>query len=182
MKKIIISILALATISISANANWYAGGGLAFGFSSNNGTSNTTFGIAPEAGYKFSDKCAAGLSLDFSVSSIAFSGERMGSFQFTVNPYFRYNFVQFGPVTLFGDAVVALGTTKEFASSKEMSVSSSPAFIWGVSVQPGLSVAINDAWSLVGHIGGIGYAGTKNTGAFQINLLNQFSIGIFRNF
>lgn len=182
MKKIIISILALAAMSISANAQWYAGGGLGFGFNSSNGSSTTSFDIAPEAGYKFNDKCAAGLSLEFYVLSMGVSGERTGAFGFAVNPYFRYNFVQFGPVTLFGDAVVALGTTKEFASSKEMSISSSPAFVWGVNIQPGLAVALNNAWSLVGHIGGIGYTGTKNTGSFQVNLLNQLSIGIFRNF
>ena len=169
MKKIVISIIALATAAFSANAQWYAGGSLSFGFESSKGISTASFSIAPEGGYKLSDKCSIGLILGISTASATSSDEKSGVFTWDLSPYFRCNFVKFGPVALFGETVATFGT---FCSE----------FAWGIGIQPGLTVDINDKWAFVSRIGRLGYVGSKSTGFFQFNVLQNISLGIIRTF
>ena len=63
MKKIFTSFIVLATLSLSANAQWYLGGGTGFDFISIDGATHATFSIAPEGGYNFNDKMSAGLAI-----------------------------------------------------------------------------------------------------------------------
>lgn len=167
MKKIVISIIALATAAFSANAQWYAGGSLGFGFESlkitSTSTSTASFSIAPEGGYKLSDKCSIGLILGIA------SATSSDVFTWELSPYFRCNFVKFGPVALFGETVATFGT---FCSE----------FAWGIGIQPGLTVDINDKWAFVSRIGRLGYVGSKSIGFFQFNVLQNISLGIIRTF
>ena len=174
MKKIVISIIVLAAAAFSANAQWYAGGSLGFGFESKNGDSTASFSIAPEGGYKLSDKCSIGLILGINTASKTESNEKSGVFTWELSPYFRCNFVKFGPVALFGEAVATFGAVGR--------KSYSPEFAWGIGIQPGLTVDINDKWAFISRIGRLGYVGSKSTGSFQFNVLQNISLGIIRTF
>lgn len=182
MKKIVISIIALATAAFSANAQWYAGGSLGFGFESSKGISTASFSIAPEGGYKLSDKCSIGLVFGISTASATSSDEKSGVFTWDLSPYFRCNFVKFGPVALFGEAVATFGTVGSSITVDGNRMSHSPEFAWGIGIQPGLTVDINDKWAFISRIGRLGYVGSKSTGSFQFNVLQNISLGIIRTF
>ena len=77
MKKILV-ILALSLVALSAKAQVYVGGSLAFAGSGN----AAAFSIAPEAGYCFDDSMAAGLSLGLGFGN--------GATTLSIDPYFRY--------------------------------------------------------------------------------------------
>lgn len=157
MKKIFGTFIVLATLSLSANAQWYVGGRMGFDLNSNDGFTNAIFNIAPEGGYNFNDKMAAGLSLPITISTES-------SISFV--PYFRYKFVKFGPVSLFADAYAEFGSVAS-------------EFSWGVGIAPGLTCDIKNNWSLTAHIGNIGY--NENYG-FNLHLINSISIGVYKTF
>ena len=113
MKKIfLIAVLVLA--GITANAQFYIGGSLGFYENSEKnkdgkktGTSYSTFSIAPEAGYMFSEKMDFGLSYLFSNDGRKsyYNGE-LGSNTtaktWGVSPYIRYSLITFGNFDVLG--------------------------------------------------------------------------------
>ena len=157
MKKVFASFIVLAALSLSANAQWYIGGGMGFDLNSNDGSTHAMFNIAPEGGYNFSDRMAAGLAVP-----ITFSTET----SVNLTPYFRYKFVKFGPVSLFADAYAEFGS---IASD----------FNWGIGVAPGLACDIKNNWSLAAHIGNIGYS---EVSGFNLHLINGISVGVYKTF
>lgn len=157
MKKIFTSFIVLATLSLSANAQWYLGGGTGFDFISIDGATHATFSIAPEGGYNFNDKMSAGLAIPIIFST---------STSVSIDPYFRYKFVKFGPVTLFADAYAEFGS---IASE----------FSWGIGAAPGLMCDIKNNWSIAGCIGNIGY---NNINGFNLHLINSISVGVYKTF
>ena len=157
MKKVFASFIVLAALSLSANAQWYIGGGMGFDLNSNDGSTHAMFNITPEGGYNFNDKIAAGLALP-----ITFSTGSSVSFR----PYFRYKFVKFGPVSLFADAYAEFGSVAS-------------AFSWGVGAAPGLMCDIKNNWSIAGHIGNIGYS---EASGFNLHLINSISVGVYKTF
>ena len=156
MKKILV-ILALSLVALSAKAQVYVGGSLAFAGSGN----AAAFSIAPEAGYCFDDSMAAGLSLGLGFGN--------GATTLSIDPYFRYYFAEVGPVRFFGDA--------HFNFTHTMAGDAS-ASTWGIGVRPGISVNLTDSWSIVAHVARLGYYG----GAFGFNLNTGSSIGVYYAF
>ena len=158
MKKLLV-VIALAILSISANAQMYMGGALSFQTAGN----NAVVTILPELGYNISAKSAIGAQIGWSNAGAAN--------RFVFAPYYRYGIKQLGPVSIFIDgefqinAITAGGaTTTQF----------------GVGLAPGVAVQAGEHFSFVGHVARIGYY----NGNFGINIdSNQnFQMGVYYHF
>jgi len=156
MKKVIV-IVAMALMAFTAKAQVYVGGSVAF---VGQGEA-AVFAIAPEVGYSFDDNMAVGAAL-----SVGFSD---GVTAFALDPYFRYHFLEWGPVRFFADA------NFNFTNTSADSGSSST---WGIGIMPGIDIPVNDNWSLVCHVARVGYYG----GAFGLNLNSGSSFGVYYAF
>ena len=161
MKKFFV-IIALSLVALSAKAQVYVGGGIAFQGEAAKGESAAVFAIAPEVGYSFNDTMAAGISL-----GLGFGG---GATVLSLDPYFRYFFADWGPVRFFADA------NFNFTNVSQQQGASSSG--WGIGVMPGIAVPINNNWSVVGHIAKLGYY----NGVFSFNLNGGTGIGIYYQF
>ena len=93
MKKVLL-VLVLTLMAFTSKAQLYTGGSIQF---LGVGNGDAVFGVAPEVGYSFNPKMAVGTSL-----GLLFGGGGALS----IDPYFRYHFVNWGPVRFFADAQV----------------------------------------------------------------------------
>lgn len=163
MKKLIM-VFALAFVALSASAQVYLGGSL--NFAAANQAAQVS--ILPEVGYAFSDNMAAGLTIgyanDQSVTWFA------GASDVVIAPYFRYTFLNAGPVRLFADAEFQLGIIDE---GKQSSTA------WNLGIRPGLALPVTEHLSFVGHIGRLGYY--NKTFTFGVNG-NTFTAGVYYSF
>lgn len=143
MKKFLL-LLAVAMISIAANAQVYVGGEV--GLWRNSDANRTTFGIQPEVGYNLSDKWALGISVGFQhlyQDGTSYNG-------MSVDPYARWSFVKFGPVSLFLDMGFGVASYK----SNDWDDSRTG---WRIGVQPGVRVSLAKHIDFVAHAGFFGY-------------------------
>ncbi|MBQ0006604.1 MAG: hypothetical protein KBS57_04280, partial [Alistipes sp.] len=90
-------------------------------------------------------------------------------FAFSIDPYFRWKFARVNSTKFFTDAMLSFG-------------SSDKNFIWGVSLQPGISFDITSRLSFVTRIAAIGVRGIGDTTVFNLDLFNGATIGIFYHF
>ena len=82
MKKIVMMMLVLASVSVKVNAQWFVGGTGGVGYFGN----HFSLELAPMGGYEFNDRWAVGLGLGFGVAA----GDVSGSFGI-IDPYVRFN-------------------------------------------------------------------------------------------
>ncbi len=151
MKKLfIIATMAIAAISASA-ADWYTGGQLTFGRTTESLTGNKTtqVTILPELGYNINDHWAVGSTLGIKYRKSG--GEERTVFQ--VNPYLRYTYFKYQKLDLFVDGGVDLGMGRADGSF---------ALEYGIGFKPGIAFHINDKFSLVAHVGFLGYQSGNN--------------------
>lgn len=158
MKKLIITLFAILAMTFSAKAQLYVGGSVGLGVVSVSGTSNSSWSLAPEVGYNFSEKIAAGASLELQGSPVSW----------TVNPYFRWKFAKVGKATFLSDFMASIG-------------GAGSSLIWGLSANPGVAFELTDKVSLVTRFAAIGITGSGGSTAFQLNLFQTAQIGIFFN-
>ncbi len=177
MKKIL-AIMIMAVASLGAFAqDWYAGGQV--GFWRNSGDNHTEFMILPEVGYNMNDQVALGATFGYDYNYE--DGLKVNLFQ--VNPYLRYSFYNNDRVKMFLDGGVDLG----IGWSKKDEHKSSTAVAYGIGLKPGLSYRISDAFSLVAHLGFVGYqggndaSGRPDEGGFVLSG-NNISFGFYVNF
>ena len=154
MKKALL-VIALVFMALTAKAQLYVGGGIGFS------AAGPQFGFYPEVGYNFNDNMAAGLPLGFAFGN--------GMFDFSIDPYFRYYFADWGPARFFADA--------NFKFLVE-SMQGQSATGWGIGIRPGIAFDINDRFSIVTHIVTLGYY----YNAFTFNLNTGSTIGLYYNF
>ncbi len=154
MKKFFVMAV-MAIMAIGASAQWYVGGNLDFGQTKADGVKTTTFGIAPEVGYNFSENWAFGGTLDLGYTKQ--SGVKTTMIQ--VNPYARYTYFTSGNLNLFVDGVVGLG----FGWSKAGGEKSDTAVSYAIGFKPGISYNLTEHFSLVAHVGLLGYQGGNDT-------------------
>lgn len=162
MKKLIL-VLTLAVMAVSAHAQVYLGG--SFNFSAKK---NAQVSILPEVGYAFSDNMAAGLVVGYANDESVTWLE--GASAVLIAPYFRYTFINAGPVRLFVDAEFQIGIVNEGNQS---------AANWNLGIRPGLALPITDHLSFVGHFGRLGYY--EKTFSFGVNA-STFLAGIYYSF
>lgn len=180
MKKLF-SLIAVAFVAMSVNAQVYVGGSLginAWSSQKNAGDrSETTFTILPEVGYNLNDEWAVGTVIGY-VSDKWVGVNGISESAFTFNPYARYTYLKAGKVSLFVDGGVDF-TTASKADWNELAIG----------LKPGLAVSLSDNISFVSHLGFIGYdvlnpdGDDNNTSKFGLNLDgNNLTFGLYFNF
>lgn len=179
----------LLVASQSAKAQIYAGGSIGYstttlrpGDGSNN-RSGSSFKFLPEVGYRINEKMAAGGSLGYMQGYAAFGSfnpndlkgfmqmamgigadisgndSRVTCFRFA--PYFRYVLFNTRRVDLFVEASFALGLIN--MSQKVGGVWQDPEKFSVIEIagRPGFSFNIDSHFSIVGHLGSIGFQNLK---------------------
>ena len=181
MKKfLLMAVMAIMTLGASAQSSkWYAGGQVTFGRTteSASGVKSTQVTVLPEVGYNLTDNFAVGSVLG--VSYRKSGGEEKTVFK--VSPYARYTYFSSGKVNLFVDGGVDLGIGRAHGST---------AVEYGIGFRPGISFDLNEKFSLVAHVGFLGYQGgnhaAKENGApenwgLDLNS-NNIMFGLYYNF
>jgi hypothetical protein len=180
MKKLF-SLIAVAFVAMSVNAQVYVGGSLginAWSSQKNAGDrSETTFTILPEVGYNLNDEWAVGTVIGY-VSDKWVGVNGISESAFTFNPYARYTYLKAGKVSLFVDGGVDF-TTASKADWNELAIG----------LKPGVAVSLSDNISFVSHLGFIGYdvynpdGDDNNISKFGLNLDgNNLTFGLYFNF
>ena len=183
MKKIMMTLAAVA-VAATMNAQAYIGGSLGFSTTSQGDDTKTSFTILPEIGYSLDDNWAVGIVFGYGqtknsteVNNVSVSTTNK---VFTINPYARYTFAKFDKVNLFVDGGIDY-THSDNAGAKNNT--------FGIGVQPGVAVNLNDKLSFVSHIGWLGYEnskddydGAKAANTFGLNLHSSVSFGLYYNF
>lgn len=182
MKKLF-SLIAVAFVAMSVNAQVYVGGSLGIDAWSSQKNSNygdrseTTFSILPEVGYNLNDEWAVGTVIGY-VSDKWVGVNGISESAFTFNPYARYTYLKAGKVSLFVDGGVDF-TTASKDDWNELAIG----------LKPGLAVSLSDNISFVSHLGFIGYdvynpdGDDNNTSKFGLDLSgNNLTFGLYFNF
>lgn len=160
MKKLIIlAVVAAASSSFAIAGDGYVGGNVGFIHEENDGLKTNKFTFLPEIGYSFNNHWAVGTTIGYEYTH--FNGYDMSSHIFAFDPYARYTFFKTnnGLLSLFIDGTVGLGAgTVDYGDE-----SSDTAFIWQIGVRPGLALHFTEKFSMVAHIGFLGYKGANNT-------------------
>jgi len=143
MKKLLFMVF-LAVAAKNTNAQLYRGGTLQLSTQNvktgdADGVSTTSFGIAPEIGYNITDIFAIGTEVAFSTSK---TEDYKALNTWGVAPYVRANFAELGSnVKLFADAYFAYEWASQGSADWD-------GFEFGL--RPGINVALNDNWDLIG--------------------------------
>lgn len=190
MKKRIFMLVALMACIATANAQWYVGG--TAGFTSTkvdfggSDQSGTSFKIIPEIGYKVDDAFSVGVQVGYAHGLAAFGSltvsdlkgivttaasaatdlaeEDMKLNSFTIQPYLRYNVVNFGKAKLFLEGYVGytnINMKDESGSSKVADETKINAFELGI--RPSVSISLSDKLDVVGKIGTLGFLSAKES-------------------
>lgn len=178
MKKIFtLAAMACMTLGAFAQNNWYAGGSV--GLWRNGSENNTVFNILPEVGYKLNETVSVGTVAGYSYNYK--DGVNVNLFQ--VDPYVRYSFLKSGKVNVFVDGGVDLG----FGWANEHGEKTDVAVTYGIGIKPGVSYQLSDKFSVVAHIGYVGFQGgnhashASDQGGIMLDG-NNLSIGFYYNF
>lgn len=157
----------MAVASLTASAQFYFGGQV--GFSRNATHNETTVVIAPEVGYSFNEKWTFGGILEYDYGYA--SGYDVNVFE--ILPYARYKFAHLADnkVQFFCDGRVGFGVQKGKGQDA--------GFVYEIGLRPGVAFNVNSHWSLVAHLGQLGWEGAtdKATGLYARS--NQFTWNIF---
>lgn len=180
MKKIILSAL-VAIVSLTANAQFWAGGQVGFNTSKTTIDGNeldkaNTFTLIPEIGYKLNDNWDIAVAIGYAHQS----GKGMSSVNgLAINPYARYTFAKCGDVSFFADGGFIYAFRHESGVEDNTNT-------WGIAIKPGLSYAISEKISLVAHVGNLGWSfakqGDVKTNEFDINVTNAITFGAYVSF
>ena len=181
MKKLLVMAVAMVA-SIAASAQIYVGG--SFGLSRNTSDDVTTFLIKPEVGYNLSEKWAVGGIVDFNYTK---DGD-VKSTVFSIEPYARYTYFSAvdNRLRLFVDGGFGIG----FGKAKKDGHSGDTVAAFEIGLKPGVSFALSDNFSLVAHMGFVGYQGGNHAAKlagidekFGIDLSSMnLSFGFYYNF
>ena len=180
MKKIILAAL-VAIVSVSANAQFWAGGSVGFNTSKTTIDGNeldktNSFTLAPEVGYKLNDKWDVAVALEYSHESGKGIDSQNG---FAINPYARYTFAQCGDFSFFADGGFSYGFVH--TSGVEDNINA-----WEIAIKPGISYALSEKVSLVAHVGNLGWSfaktGDVKVNKFDIEVTNAITFGAYVSF
>lgn len=188
MKKIF-AVALVAMMTMTANAQVYVGGTVGLKSMSCDGTSATSFTINPELGYNLNDSWAIGVNVGYATNNIAYdnNGGFAGKLDknvntFSVSPYVRYTFAKLDKVNFFADGIVSYANT----GNSDVKVNA-----FGVGIQPGVAINLNEKVSFVAKLGQIGYSSAKadvdgakavNQIDFSLNSLAALNFGLYFNF
>ena len=155
MKKIVLTLLSLITIvTVSAQESKLSRDypnlkkiymGSTFSLWHDKDIDKTTFQIAPEVGYNFTDKWALGVALGY-------GHYKTGSIKanaFALTPYVRFTCFRKGIVRLFTDGNIG------FSTYKEKNQDATNGFIIGI--RPGIAIDLTNNLYILARYGFLGY-------------------------
>lgn len=172
MKKFFLT-LALVVAATAANAQVWIGGEL--GAWRDYDANTTQLNVRPEVGYNLSDKWSLGLALGYKYNY----DKGVKSNTVEVNPYARFTYAKFGPVSLFLDGGFAFGVEKFKGGGDGNN--------WEVGIKPGLAVSLNEKLGFVTHVGFLGWRdheyGNARDNGFGLKLSGyDLMFGVYYNF
>jgi opacity protein-like surface antigen len=180
MKKIILAAL-VAFVSVSANAQFWAGGSVGFNTSKtsidgNELSKENQFRLIPEIGYKLNDKWDIAVALGYN----HISGKGIDSQNgFAINPYARYTFAQCGDFSFFADGGFSYGFNHTSGVEDNLNA-------WEIAIKPGISYALSEKVSLVAHVGNVGWVfkkqGDVKENTFDVGVTNAITFGAYVSF
>ena len=141
MKKILFALFFMTTAMV-ASAQIYVGGNV--GYWNNNNSDVKTFKFAPEVGISLNEKISVGTTFEYSFSDYGSKMHGIG-----LSPYARLTLYKTGIVTLFADA----GTNLTYYKVQD----GESGTTWGFGAKPGISISLNENFSIVTHLGFLGY-------------------------
>lgn len=184
MKKLFaMAIVALASAFGAQAENLYVGGEVGF---MHDGDKNTNaLSILPEIGYNLNSHWAVGTTIGWQYTH--FCGRDLSTNLFRFNPYARYTFFRSSNnlVNLFVDGTVGVGLG--WTSYKDDDTDA--ACVWEIGLKPGIAINLTDKFSIVAHVGMLGYQGVNDAakpayhskGGLDLSG-NNLSFGFYYNF
>ncbi len=170
MKKILtLALVAVASVFGASAGDGYVGGAIGFthseGYNSAldaNATINE-FTILPEIGYNFNSRWAIGTTIGYDYAH--FCGWDMDVHMFEFNPYARFTYFRTSNnlVQLFVDGGAGIGIGCVDYGDDD----SDTAVTWNIGFRPGVAFNFTDKFSVVAHVGFLGYQGANNA-AFNV--------------
>ena len=162
-------------MALSANAQVYVGGGLSIGGQKwdKGGKEVTTYKLIPEIGYNLNDKVGVGMAFGWQGAT------RSNAKAFSANPYVRYTFFRSGKVSVFLDGTI--GYTYIYNTPVIEDVACDNASQIFIGVKPGVAFSMSDHFSLVAHIGTLGWGQTKLDWDGYSRKLSEWEIGVDGN-
>lgn len=155
MKKFFaMALVALASLGASAQ-NFYVGGEVGF---VHDGKDNTNkLSIMPEIGYTINEKWGVGTEIGWEYNHL--NSRKTSTNLFRFNPYARYTFFNSldNLVSLFVDGTAGFGLGWTSYDGDD----SDTACVWQVGLKPGISLNLSKNFSIVAHMGMIGYQGVN---------------------
>ena len=183
MKKILMTLAAVAMMAVSANAQVYVGGSIGIGSVKNgNGDTETTYKFLPEVGFALNNNWSLGVVAGVSKGGCDFSGPYFNQDTdleaVTINPYARYTLLHGKMVDAFIDGGVGFTSYDDVGTE------------FNIGLRPGLAVKLNNKVSFVTHFGLLGYRnfnpdyeGAKNSDMIGFDIDgNNITFGLYYNF
>jgi outer membrane protein len=162
MKKIFLSVLAIASMAMTANAQLWFGGGISFshngGVTKTNGAddvdkpSSNSFSFSPTVGFDLSEKLAVGGKLNFlSTTGKQTNGNtetKTSDFMFGITPFARYKFVEFNKFGIIAEAGAPISHRSHKNDNGSTTTKGDPTMSVGLYVEPVLTYSLNDHFQL----------------------------------
>jgi len=155
MKKLFV-LAVLSFIAVCASAqDVFVGGSI--GAWRDGSSKTTSLTLAPEIGYNLDSNWSIGTTIGYNY----IHASEIDTHLFTVTPYARYSYFKSGILNLFVDGGVGIGAGK----TKYDGESSDTAVTYEIGFKPGLALNVTDNFSLVAHVGFLGYRGANDAAA-----------------
>lgn len=189
MKKVLLTLMALI-VSVAVNAQVWIGGSL--GFWSNSDAEEYASSVETkswrsvllEVGYNLSEEWAIAAGLEYGYHKFGdFNGTPIeATHSYSIAPYARYNFIRKGDLKLFLDGgfeIISMGSDEQEYT------------IWNVGIKPGISYSLTEKFSLVAHMGLLGYQKVDDNllggsliyrNGFDFDFDNNMSFGVYYSF
>lgn len=153
---------ALALASLSSYSQYYVGGTLGIGVQTmkmdGDSYTNSAFSISPELGYNLNSTWAIGTSL-----AVQYTVDGGGGDDYTllgISPYVRATFAEVGCVKFFTEGALTYAYMKLSDYDGESG--------WGVSLRPGVLIALSDKFHLLGRTTLFEYS-SAGSGSYKVS-------------
>lgn len=188
MKKFFtLATVALASVFGAQAGDGYIGGSLGFVHEETTERQTNQLTILPELGYNFNSQWAIGTTIGYQYTHLC--GRDTDAHIFKFNPYARFTYFRTGNnlVQLFVDGGAGIGIGSVSVGDND----SDTAVTWNVGFRPGVAFNLTEKFSIVAHVGFLGYQGANNTafntglyprkGGFSVDT-NDLTLGFYFNF
>lgn len=214
MKKLFFVLAASALMmlaSTTAKAQLYFGGSIGFTTSSmkteGNTTSGVSFKLAPEVGYQFNDRMAAGGTISFQrglatlgsfdmndlkglITAAAGTETDLGNTPnnganrfnvFRMAPYFRFHIIETRRFNLFVDGVVAYSSVTQQNKANNAWTDANKFGMFEVGARPGFMLKFDGGhFAVIGHLGNLGFQSVSRTNGASASI-SRFGLDVDAN-